>query len=51
MANSVAPDQTAPESIFWSGFALFSQTYLSVKSYVFDKMQQSGKSDFLYFKM
>ena len=30
MANSVDPDQTAPQGAVWSGSALFAQTYLSV---------------------
>ena len=30
MANSVDPDQTAPEGSVWSGFALFTYTILSV---------------------
>ena len=29
MANSVGPDQTAPEGAVWSGSALFAETYLS----------------------
>ena len=30
IANSVAPDQTAPLGAVWSGSALFAQTYLSI---------------------
>ena len=29
MANSVDPDQTAPEGAVWSGSTLFAETYLS----------------------
>ena len=29
MANSVDPDQTAPQGGVWSGYALFAQTFLS----------------------
>ena len=29
IANSVDPDQTAPLGAFWSGSALFAQTFLS----------------------